>query len=241
MARLRPALTIAETAEISRTVEHFTASVDRFDTLARNLLNSLSTHIRLKKLLHSSKYRVKDPEHLRDKLTRKAVEAKIKGIRPSINPNNLFTSVGDLAGIRLLHLHTEQYRAIKDAVADVLAEEKYLVVEGPVANTWDDEYRAFFKDIGVDTTDRPSLYTSVHYVIESNSRSQLRCELQVRTLMEEVWGEVSHSINYPHETKSVACREQLKVLARMTSACTRSVDSLFHSKREYDDLAGSAS
>jgi putative GTP pyrophosphokinase len=241
MARLRPALTVAEAAEIDRTVEHFIAHMDRFDMLARNLLNSLNIHVRLKKLLHSSKYRVKDPEHLRDKLTRKAIEAKSKGIHPSIKPSNLFTSLGDLAGIRLLHLHTEQYRAIKDAIAEVLVEEKYVVVEGPVANTWDDEYRAFFEDIGVVTAAKSSLYTSVHYVIESNSRTQLRCELQVRTLMEEVWGEVSHSINYPHETKSVACREQLKVLARMTSACTRSVDSLFQSKREYDDLAGSAS
>jgi putative GTP pyrophosphokinase len=45
--------------------------------------------------------------------------------------------------------------------------------------------------------------------------------------MEEVWGEVDHKVNYPHESKSVACVEQIKALARSTSAATRLVDSIF--------------
>jgi len=45
--------------------------------------------------------------------------------------------------------------------------------------------------------------------------------------MEEVWGEVDHVLNYPRKTKSVACAEQLKVLARVTSSATRLVDSIF--------------
>lgn len=45
--------------------------------------------------------------------------------------------------------------------------------------------------------------------------------------MEEVWGEVDHSINYPHKSDSVACREQIRALARATSSATRLVDSIF--------------
>jgi ppGpp synthetase/RelA/SpoT-type nucleotidyltranferase len=52
--------------------------------------------------------------------------------------------------------------------------------------------------------------------------------------MEEVWGEVSHKINYPQKTKSEACQEQLKVLARITSGCKRLVDSIIVSHREYE-------
>lgn len=63
----------------------------------------------------------------------------------------------------------------------------------------------------------------------------MRIELQVRTLMEEVWGEVSHSINYPVETASISCREQLRVLARISSGCTRLVDSIFSSYEESND------
>ena len=41
------------------------------------------------------------------------------------------------------------------------------------------------------------------------------CEIQVRTLFEEIWGEIDHTINYPHSTESIACKEQLKVLTKL--------------------------
>jgi putative GTP pyrophosphokinase len=45
--------------------------------------------------------------------------------------------------------------------------------------------------------------------------------------MEEVWGEVDHLINYPIPSTRLSSREQLKVLARVTSGATRLVDSIF--------------
>jgi cellulose biosynthesis protein BcsQ len=71
-------------------------------------------------------------------------------------------------------------------------------------------------------------------VVASASRTKLTAEIQVRTLMEEVWGEVDHQLNYPHETQSLACREQLKVLARVTSSATRLVDSIFSTQADDD-------
>jgi ppGpp synthetase/RelA/SpoT-type nucleotidyltranferase len=76
------------------------------------------------------------------------------------------------------------------------------------------------------------MYPSVHYVLRANQETELTAELQVRTLMEEVWGEVSHRVDYPTATQNRACRDQLKVLARLTSGCTRLVDSIFKSHRE---------
>ena len=55
----------------------------------------------------------------------------------------------------------------------------------------------------------------------------------VRTLAEELWGEVSHTVNYPHKTHSIACNEQLAALARVASGCTRLVDSIFASESEH--------
>ena len=107
------------------------------------------------------------------------------------------------------------------------------MVTGPEANTWDDEYRDFFKKMGVKTMSRESLYTSVHYILKTNVANPYKCELQVRTLAVEIWGEVSHIIDYPEPTTSVACKEQLKVLARVSSSCIRLVDSIFESKREH--------
>jgi putative GTP pyrophosphokinase len=93
--------------------------------------------------------------------------------------------------------------------------------------TWDDESREFFEGIGFASEGSKTMYTSVHYVIVSKSKATVTCEIQVRTLMEEVWGEVDHSINYLHPSSSVACKEQIRALARSTSVATRLVDSIF--------------
>ena len=47
--------------------------------------------------------------------------------------------------------------------------------------------------------------------------SYVCCEIQVRTLFEEIWGEIDHSINYPESTQSKTCKEQLRVLSKLVS------------------------
>lgn len=69
-----------------------------------------------------------------------------------------------------------------------------------------------------------------------NDRSFVCCEIQVRTLFEEIWGEIDHSINYPHPTQSVACKEQLRVLAKFISTGTRLADSIINTYNEYKKL-----
>jgi len=197
----------------------------------------VSEHPLLVPVIHSVKWRVKDIDHLRHKLVRKTLESRTLGARrpEPITADNLFERIEDLAGVRILHLHTKRMVQIHKALLQVFADQEY-VVQGPVANTWDDEYRDYFRGIGLKTQSRPSMYTSVHYMIRQNQKSAIRCELQVRTLVEEVWGEVSHTIDYPDPTESVACKEQLKVLARISSGCIRLVDSIFDSAREHSDF-----
>ena len=76
---------------------------------------------------------------------------------------------------------------------------------------------------------KPSFYTSIHYVIYANRKTKITCEIQVRTLTEELWGEIDHQINYPHKTGILACGEQLATLARAASTCSRLVDSILRS------------
>jgi ppGpp synthetase/RelA/SpoT-type nucleotidyltranferase len=156
-----------------------------------------------------------------------SMRSRLKRKAFTVKPDNLLTKINDLVGFRLLHLYTRQFTAIDAALREVLDEGKYQLIEGPFARTWDDESRQFFQDCKVQTQDSPSMYTSVHYVIGSASKTTVTAEIQVRTLSEEVWGEVDHTMNYPRPIDNVACREQLKVLARVTSSASRLVDSIF--------------
>ena len=184
----------------------------------------------LKGIVHSVKSRMKDHEHLKDKIQRKLKSEKI------IDENNLFTVVNDLIGVRVLYLYQDQFQLIHNELLKKVDETKdWMFVEAPKAYTWDPETREYFEKLNIHTEVRDTYYTSVHYVIKPNNElSNITCEIQVRTLFEEIWGEIDHTINYPHPTEIIACKEQLRVLAKLVSTGTRLADSIF---RTYNDVS----
>jgi putative GTP pyrophosphokinase len=219
---------------IKTLVKRFEENTREFHLLVNSIRDRVQETESLYKLIHSLKWRVKEPFHLKDKLERKIREAMKEGKAFEITEENFFAKVNDLAGVRLLHLYTRQMSQINTELLKALDEGLFNLIEGPIAKTWDTETEGYFNEIGIKTEDSESLYTSVHYVIESNSKTKFTCEIQVRTLAEELWGEVSHFFNYPRPTKSIACAEQIKVLARVTSSCSRLVDSVYRSFNEFE-------
>lgn len=171
--------------------------------------------------VHSVKSRLKDPGHLREKLLRKGSDGD------PITAENLFQRVTDLCGVRVLHLHQAQFQKIHAHIQKNVDDGDWVLGETPKAYSWDPEAKRGFEAMGLDTQIRESLYTSVHYLVRPNARSPVCCEIQVRTLFEEIWGEIDHAINYPTASESRACRDQLKVLARLVSTGTRLADSIF--------------
>jgi putative GTP pyrophosphokinase len=219
----------AERTLIKNLVAHYVKNRSFIEIMLKQLSDAILGSPKLMAHIHSTKGRLKDPDHLEDKLFRKLAEAKGKKRPFTISQKNLFYKINDLAGFRILHLHTEQIVSINRELLAVFDEYRFPLFEKPKARTWDDETREFFRRSGIQPIKSPTMYTSVHYVVESNSSTRATCEIQVRTLAEELWGEVDHTMNYPHESSVLSCREQIKVLARVTSSCSRLVDSIFRS------------
>lgn len=231
---------------IDSIVKHYIENQELFNMALNSLQGYITMSSRLKPYIHSFKFRLKDPTHLKDKLIRKAIKGKKNGEEFTITKENVFSEINDLAGFRIIHLHTTQIEQINIELTKIFNEQQWAIIEPAKARTWDDESREYFKNIGIDIhkPESLSMYTSVHYVIKPNSSSLVTCEVQVRTLMEEVWGEVDHTINYPHKSNSHSCREQIKALARATSSCSRLVDSIFstdaYESARKPELAGAA-
>jgi putative GTP pyrophosphokinase len=175
-------------------------------------------------IIHTIKSRLKDHSHLKDKIERKW------GKDGPITKDNIFGKITDLAGVRILHLYQDQFPRIHEHIMRNVAAKEWFLFEKPVVYSWDPEAIEFFKNLGLHTEIKPSYYTSIHYVVSPREDSEIYCEIQVRTLFEEIWGEIDHSLNYPEATKSQACREQLRVLSKLVSTGTRLADSIYRTK-----------
>jgi putative GTP pyrophosphokinase len=229
---------VEERALVESLVEHYKQNrvlISRFlQSLHAHISESLNEGGPLFGLVHSVKHRLKDPEHLRDKLYRKLDKAKQDGSMFDINTDNLVLKVNDLGGYRILHLHTTQAEQIHKILIELFEVANFDLYEPPYANVWDEESRSFFDKIGIKTEVNPRMYSSVHYVLKPRGKSGATLEVQVRTLADEIWGEVDHKINYPHPHGSRGCREQIRVLARVASSCSRLVDSIMVADSEWD-------
>lgn len=174
-----------------------------------------------RRIVHSYKSRLKDRSHLRTKILRKLQYGR------EINAENLFQEVTDLAGVRILHLYQEDFARIDEVIRKKVKEDgDWVFNERPRAYTWDPEAAEYFSGFDLEVSEKETSYTSVHYLVRPRTDSPHCCEIQVRTLFEEIWGEVDHQINYPVPTDNIALREQIKVLSKIVGAGSRLLDSL---------------
>jgi ppGpp synthetase/RelA/SpoT-type nucleotidyltranferase len=184
-------------------------------------------------IIHSIKSRIKEPEHLSDKLQRKLDTGIV------ITKYNIFTSITDFIGVRVLHLYQDQFEPIHSAINEKIESGDWAFVEEPKAYTWDPESLQFYKKLNIQTEVKDTFYTSIHYLVKPNNKNSICCEIQVRTLFEEIWGEIAHTINYPHPTDSLSCKEQLRVLSKLVSTGTRLADSIFRTLKDHNQKGGS--
>jgi putative GTP pyrophosphokinase len=195
-----------------------------FQTFMNGVLQYLGEHPHLRvagrEVVHSYKSRLKNRDHLRSKLVRKREEG-----RP-ITADNLFEEVTDLAGVRIMLLFQEHFGQVDQMIRKKVDVGDWVLGERPTAYTWDPEAAEFFGAYDLEVEQKSTFYTSVHYLIRPRADSPLCCEVQVRTLFEEIWGEVDHQINYPIPTDDLSCREQIKVLSKIVGAGSRLLDSI---------------
>lgn len=209
-------------------IDAYNENIEAFVFFQKHILNFFEQKS-LSKYVHSVRHRLKDIDHLVEKVERKNAddlllpESERKG---QITPENLFTRINDIAGVRVLHLHISQFEFIHDALMKNIKKGEFTLFEKPKAYTWDPDSSIYFKSLKIKPELKESYYTSVHYVLRPNSHSPATCEVQIRTLLEEVWGEVDHTMNYPKQTTDEHCIEQIRVLARLVGAGTHLADSI---------------
>jgi ppGpp synthetase/RelA/SpoT-type nucleotidyltranferase len=147
--------------------------------------------------IHSIRYRIKDIDHLRRKLTKKWPKYRRKlGRQP--NEADLYDLVQDLLGFRILVLYQNDI-----AVLDrFIRSNKGWEVCGTPEGNFDKNRlrdRKFFVKLGMKPKPRENGYITAHYILKDRDSTVpcKICELQVRTVHQESWAEFSHQFEYP--------------------------------------------
>lgn len=165
--------------------------------------------------VHSVRWRVKDPEHLIEKIVRKRVLGSEKYL--SINTENYTEIITDLIGVRVLHLFKYEWVNIQE---HILAHWK--TEEAPVAyiRSGDEgEIIESYKANSCEVKNHPVGYRSIHYVISTQpTLNKVFSEIQVRTIFEEGWSEIDHKIRYPNFSNNELISYFLTIFNRMAGS-----------------------
>jgi ppGpp synthetase/RelA/SpoT-type nucleotidyltranferase len=165
--------------------------------------------------VHSVRWRVKDPEHLIEKIVRKRVLGSEKYL--SINTENYTEIITDLIGVRVLHLFKYEWVNIQE---HILAHWK--TEEAPVAYIRSgDEGKIIesYKANSCEVKNHPVGYRSIHYVISTQpTLNKVFSEIQVRTIFEEGWSEIDHKIRYPNFSNNELISYFLTIFNRMAGS-----------------------
>jgi putative GTP pyrophosphokinase len=145
--------------------------------------------------VHSVRWRIKDAEHLMEKIIRKRSNKAEKYI--DISVENYTSVVTDLIGVRALHLFKDDCEEIDKAIR-----ENWPLVENetPIVYTREGDAPLQHKFAGeVVCKTHPKGYRSVHYIVVSQPQHRkIFTEVQVRTIFEEGWSEIDHRVRYPN-------------------------------------------
>jgi putative GTP pyrophosphokinase len=145
--------------------------------------------------VHSVRWRLKDGEHLLEKIVRKRAKQAEK--YANIDHQNYTRILSDLVGVRALHLFKGDWGPIH-----VFLSERWTHSEPPVAYVREgdpEDIRTAYGEARCKVENHPAGYRSVHYVVSSRpQKDDILTEIQVRTLFEEGWSEIDHRVRYPN-------------------------------------------
>lgn len=163
--------------------------------------------------VHSVRYRIKDSEHLIEKIIRKSIKDK----KRKYTINDYISKIDDIIGVRALHLFKEDWEEI-----DKYIKSTWEMNEAPTANVRHGDSKGLeqkFRENGFEINPHDYGYRSIHYIIKSSPTKQtFKAELQVRTIFEEGWSEIDHSIRYPYDLENPILKQYLLIFNRLAGS-----------------------
>ena len=193
---------------VSLIIKDYRSLRPELDEIGRRLVDSLLTCPDV----HSIKFRLKDEEHLVEKILRKLTESPHR----TFTLENYKDQIKDLIGVRALHLFKEDWVRVHKFILN-----RWKLEEKPIAyvRSGDSEkFINYYRDNQCEIREHRFGYRSVHYRLKTAGRSaSYFSEIQTRTIFEEAWGEIDHEMSYPYEQENELMTRLSLILNRLSA------------------------
>lgn len=203
--------------------EDYVKRVDELNIIKDDLISILQKEADFS--YHSIHGRVKDPEHLIEKIIRKVGIEQSSKYR-EISVSNYRDIIHDIIGIRILSLNKENWERVYSFLNQLQESSVFEFSEEPIAYTRYGDRDIYANKIREEHTNRG--YRSQHYIIKYEN---FYCEVQARTLAEETYGEFDHKVKYPYRNSN----NFLKRLSSIVSQHLDAVDELISTGVAFSD------
>nr|WP_302141806.1 hypothetical protein [uncultured Schaedlerella sp.] len=205
--------------------------------------------------IHSARFRIKKADSLLVKIVKKKAflskepqdDYDLEKYR-DVNVGNYYKIITDLGGIRILIRYREQWRQVHEWLWEryYKGDECYLhnfvkdyrsneggafITERPKVYYRNQQDRMIYEQIGKDIFDfrqSDEGYNSMHYLVNVDGKY---IEIQMRTILDEAWGECTHDIVYKGVSNSLLPELQYlsQCLAQQTIAA-ETISNLIYEK-----------
>lgn len=179
-----------------------------------NQAGFIANILRSQTMIHSVKSRIKAPDRLIEKIVRKTKDRKLKyGDEFQFNVDNYKNEINDLIGIRVIHIFKDQWQEIHEFITKT-----WKVIE-VTANVREGDNTKKFEELNIEVKSRISGYRSVHYLVEFYpTNEKVIAEIQVRTIFEEGYGEIDHTLRYSHHEIPEILKSNLLLFNRIAGS-----------------------
>ncbi len=181
--------------------------------------------------IYATKYRIKSVNSIYLKTKRQKISD--------------FKQITDYGGMRILCLAEQDLPKVNEFIIELLKEKKWILSQIKIYNFDLEQTQIFDKQIDnliIQSNDskknficsrdyKESGYKSIHYILERSNDGMPTVEIQLRTLLQDVWGELEHSLAYKKGQVNPYIKKNFSLLAQDLATC----DSLIKHLKEIRD------
>ncbi|MBR1391669.1 MAG: RelA/SpoT domain-containing protein [Lachnospiraceae bacterium] len=186
--------------------------------------------------VHSVRYRLKDVEHLIEKIIRKAVE--YEDVNIVYNIDTYLVEITDIIGIRALYVFKSDYLPLHNAI---IKRYKKNFCEKPQVKLREGDDKSLYEGLRNVEFQIDSMYRSIHYTIRAvKGEVIVPIEIQTRSIFEEGWSEINHKLLYKKNNLSfdqeILLKQASSILSSLAGDCDTLGELMMHIVNKEDDV-----